>query len=113
MEKFLYFAKGSGANLTEEAYVVEAKNLACVVPRSETVTVAYFIKTDEDKDRITFTHDDTTETTGHRCREIAKAMAEAANSTSNLAMIDVIDFDNKKFMNNLSFVTSMLIDISV
>ena len=86
MKKFLYFATGGGANLTEESYIAEAESVSCVVPLNATTTSVYFTKTDENKDKISIVHDDTTTTTGHRCREIAEAIATAANSSPNINM---------------------------
>ena len=94
----LYFADGNGANLTKEAYVVDPTSLACVVPVTTTTTAAYFNRTATTRDKIVFTHDDKTTTSGHRCREIAFAIARAANSSlSEGTMIDMADLDNSKF----------------
>lgn len=112
MGKFLYFASGGGANLTEEAYVAEAENVSCIIPRTNSTTVIYFTKTDEDKDSIVLTHDNTTATTGHRCKDIARAIATAANSTPHGTMVDIVDLDNNVFFGNLNFITSMTITLN-
>jgi hypothetical protein len=113
MKKFLYFATGNGANLSEEAYIAEAESISCIIPLNNTTTSVYFTKTDENKDKIAFTHDDTTATTGHRCKDIAKAIATAANSNPGVNMVSVVDLDNKVFFNNLNFVTSMDITLNL
>ena len=113
MKKFLYFATGGGANLTEESYIAEAESVSCIVPLNATTTSVYFTKTDENKDKISIVHDDTTTTTGHRCREIAEAIATAANSSPNINMVSVIDLDNNVFFNKLNFVTSMEIKLNL
>ena len=113
MGKFLYFADGNGANLTEEAYVAEAESVSCVIPLNKTTTSVYFTKTDESKDKITLTHGDTTATTGHRCRDIAKAIATAVNSNPHSIMVDIVDLDNNKFFGNLSFVTGIDVTLNL
>ena len=114
MKKFLYFATGAGANLTKEAYVAEADMIASIVPVTTTTTAVYFNKTDETKDKIVFTHDNTTNTTGHRCKDIGKALAEAANAGPHVnGMTDVVDLDNSIFYGNLSFVTALAVTLDV
>jgi|TARA_R100000988_G_scaffold1103_1_gene1425 pyruvate/2-oxoglutarate dehydrogenase complex dihydrolipoamide acyltransferase (E2) component len=114
MKKFLYFATGAGANLTKEAYVAEADMIASIVPVTTTTTAVYFNKTDETKDKIVFTHDNTTDTTGHRCKDIGKALAEAANAGPHVnGMTDVVDLDNSIFYGNLSFVTALAVTLDV
>jgi len=119
MERYLYFANGSGANLTKEAYTAPASSIAGVVPELTTSTVVYFnknvgIDNTESKDAITFTHDDTTNTTGHRVKDIARAIAEAANAGPHTnGVVDVVDLDNNIFYGNLSFVTGLAVTFDV
>tara|TARA_R110002074_G_scaffold310146_1_gene480978 strand:- start:46 stop:417 length:372 start_codon:yes stop_codon:yes gene_type:complete len=119
MEKYLYFADGNGANLTTEAYTAPASAIAGVVPELTTTTVVYFNKSVgvdnlESKDAITFTHDNTTNTTGHRVKDIARAIAEAANAGPHVnGVVDVVDLDNSIFYGNLSFVTGVSIAFNV
>lgn len=109
----LYFADGNGANLTKEAYVVDGSALACVVPVTTATTAAYFTRTNSTRDKIVFTHDDKTTTSGHRCREIGAALAAAANSHMSAGtMIDIADLDNSKFFKNLSFITGLVVHLS-
>ena len=113
MKKFMYFADGNGANATTEAYAPEAGQLCGVKPVSVTTTVAYFMRSADAKDKIVFTHDDTTTTSGHRCREIAKALVEAANASPHVnGMTDVIDLDNSIYLSNLSFVTGIAVTLN-
>jgi hypothetical protein len=108
MKKFMYLAKGSGADLSGEAYACDANDVAAIKPESVTSTVLYVNRSDVSKDRIEFTHDDTTTTTGHRCREIAKAFAEAANAGPHVnGMTDIVDLDNSTFYSGLSFITAV------
>ena len=110
----MYFADGNGANLTKEAYVAEAGMIASIVPVTTTTTAVYFNKTDETKDKIVFTHDNTTNTTGHRCKDIGKALAEAENAGPHVnGMVDVIDLDNSIYHSNLDFITSFVITLDV
>ncbi len=114
MEKFMYFADGNGANLSGEAYVAEASMIASIVPVTTTTTAVYFNKTDETKDKIVFTHDNTTNTTGHRVIDIAKALAECANAGPHTnGMVDVIDLDNSIYYGNLSFITGLAVTLNV
>ena len=109
-KKFMYFADGNGANATGEAYAVEAGALVGVKPKTTTTTVAYFMRSADAKDKITFTHDNTTATTGHRCREISKALAEASNAGPHHdGMTDIADLDNSIFYSNLKFISALSI----
>jgi|TARA_R100000084_G_C4593976_1_gene119838 hypothetical protein len=112
MKKFLYFADGNGANLTGEAVTVLADNIKSIVPVTTTTTAMYFSDTDSVIDKIVFTHDDTTTTSGHRVREIAKAIAEAGNATAHInGLTDVVDLDNSIYYGNLSFITGLAITL--
>jgi hypothetical protein len=113
MKKFLYFASGAGANLTEEAYVAEADMISCVVPQTATKTAIYFSKTDNTKDKIVLSHDNKTNTSGHRIIDIGKALAEAANAGPHVnGIVDVVDLDNSIFYGNLSFITGVEIQLN-
>ena len=112
MKKFMYFADGNGANATTEAAAYEAGQLVGVKPKTVTTTVAYFMRSADAKDKITFTHDDTTTTSGHRCREIAKALATAANAGPHEDMVDIVDLDNSIFLSNLSFITGISVALN-
>jgi len=113
MKKFLYFASGSGANLTEEAYVAEANMISCVVPQTTTKTAVYFSKTDNTKDKIIFSHDNTTNNHGHRVFHIGRALAEAANAGPHTnGIVDVVDLDNNIFYGDLSFITAVEIQLN-
>ncbi len=112
MKKFMYFADGNGANLTGEAYVAEAGSVASIVPVTTSTTAVYFNKTDETRDKIVFTHDDTTNGVGHRVRDIAIAIAECSNAGQHFnGMTDVLDLDNGIFHGNLSFITGLAISL--
>ena len=110
----MYFADGNGANLTTEAYIAEAGMIASIVPVTVTTTAVYFNTTDETKDKIVFTHDDTTNGVGHRVRDIAKALAEASNAGPHVdGMTDIVDLDNSIYYGNLSFVTALAVSLNV
>ena len=111
----MYFADGNGANLTGEAYTASADQLMCVTPVSTTTTAAYF-KTATGIDSVLFTHDNTATATdgtavGHRCKDIARALAEVANAKPHHTMVDMVDLDNSLFYSNLSFVTGIAITL--
>tara|TARA_R110002020_G_scaffold464775_1_gene685832 strand:+ start:490 stop:861 length:372 start_codon:yes stop_codon:yes gene_type:complete len=119
MERYLYFADGNGANATTEAYTAPASAIAGIVPESTTTTVIYINKNVgldnlESKDTITLTHDNTTNTTGHRVKDIAKAVAEAANAGPHVnGVVDMVDLDNLIYYGNLSFVTAVAVAFDV
>ena len=119
MERYLYFADGNGANATTEAYTAPASAIAGIVPESTTTTVIYINKNVgldnvESKDTITLTHDNTTNTTGHRVKDIARAMAEAANAGPHTnGVVDMVDLDNKIYYGNLTFVTGVAVAFDV
>ena len=88
--------------------------IASIVPVTTTTTAVYFNKTDETKDKIVFTHDNTTNTTGHRVIDIAKALAEASNAGPHVnGMTDVVDLDNSIYYGNLSFITALTVSLDV
>ena len=84
----MYFSTGGAADGTGQAAAYEAGRLVGVIPLTVTTTGAYFRRniTEWDskggRDKIVFTHDDTTNGVGHRCKDIGKALAEAANSST-------------------------------
>jgi hypothetical protein len=118
MERYLYFADDI-TNSSGGSYTAPASAIAGVVPESTTTTVIYFNKNVavdnlESKDAITLTHDDTTNTTGHRVKDIARAVAEAANAGPHInGVVDVVDFENNIFYGNLSFVTGVAVELDV
>ena len=112
MDTYLYFAGedggGGAADGTGQAYLGKAKNLRGVLPISTTTTGIYFtsgkesIGDDAAVDLITVTHADTTQTTGHRCKLIARAVARAANATPHVnGIVDVLDHDNNIFFDGI------------
>ena len=109
----MYFATGGAADGTGQAATYEASNVAAVVPVTTTTTAVYFTKTDESRDKIVFTHDNTTATTGHRCGDIAKAIAQASTAgPHHSGMVDMVDLDNSLFYGNLNFVTALAISLN-
>ena len=119
MDKYLYFSEGGGANATTELYVAKASNITGIVPTGTTTTELFIRKkvgvdNKEVMDKITFTHDNTTNTTGHRVKDISKAVAQAANAGPHVAgMTDVVDMDNNIFLNNLSFITGTVVTLNL
>jgi len=123
-ERFLYFADGGAADGTLQGYTNTASNFRGVNPLAVNTTAIYFNAAhleDNDSpsvDRILVTHSDTTQTTGHRCKVIAKAMAESCNASLNTSgVIDVIDVDNStyypgidKIQNDASFGIAIVLD---
>ena len=112
MDTYFYFAGidggGGAADGTGQAYLGKAKNLRGVLPISVTTTGIYFnsgkesIGDDAAVDLITITHADTTQTTGHRCKLIARAVARAANATPHVnGIVDVLDHDNNIFYDGI------------
>lgn len=108
MDKFLYFAGvdggGGAADGTGQGYLGKAENFRGVMPISTTTTGIYFdsgkesIGDDAAVDLITVTHANTTTTTGHRCKAIARAMARACNASPHVnGIVDVCDVDNSIF----------------
>ena len=117
MDTYLYFAGidggGGAADGTGQAYLGKAKNLRGVLPISTTTTGIYFtsgkesIGDDAAVDLITVTHANTTKTTGHRCKDIARAIAQAANASPHVnGIVDVIDVDNSIYFNELKTISS-------
>ena len=118
MKKFMYFGTGGAADGTGQAAAYEAGKLVGIIPLTTTTTGVYFERNIGEfdnrsgRDKITLTHDNTTNTTGHRCKDIGKAMAEAANAGPHVdGMTDVVDLDTSVYLGNLSFVTAVAIDL--
>ena len=112
----MYFADGNGANLTGEAYTASGDQVMCVVPTSTTTTTAWFKRADMGRDKIVFTHPNTASATdgtsvGHRCKNIARAIAEVANAAPHHTMVDMVDLDNNLFYSDLSFVSAIAITL--
>ena len=119
MKKFLYFATGGAADGTAQAYTCEADSIAGLIPEATTETVLFInkksaIDNTESKDKIVFTHDDTTNTTGHRIKDIARAIAEASNAGPHVdGMTDMVDLDNSIYYGNLTFITALAVTLDV
>ena len=110
----MYFADGNGANLSGEAYTASSNQVMCVIPSSNVTTTVWFKRADMGRDKIVFTHDNTCTadpSPGHRCKDIAKAIAEASNANPHATMVDMVDLDNKIYYGNLSFVTGVAITL--
>jgi hypothetical protein len=111
MERYLYFADGTGATAIDDAYVVKASDIVGVCPELVTTTAIY-IKRNSDidntssRDKITVTHTDKTTTTGHQCQTLAKAIARACNAGPNTnGVIDVADKDNAIYFDGFQVVS--------
>ena len=117
-DTYLYFAGidggGGAADGTGQAYLGKAKNLLGVMPISTTTTGIYFKSGKESSnqddaatDVITITHANTTTSTGHRCKLIARACAYAANATPHVnGIVDVLDHDNTVFYDGIKEISS-------
>ena len=120
MKKFMYFNTAAIPTATKRIAAYEAGTLRGVAPLAAGTTAIYFERNlgewdnRSGRDRLTLAHDDKTATTGHRCKEIAKAVAIAANSGPHVdGMTDVVDLDNSIYLNNLSFITGVAVTLDV
>jgi hypothetical protein len=116
MKKLLYFSSGAGADATGETAAVAAEDICSIVPLTVTTTLIYYKGPGETINAVKLGHDDTSTTTGHRVKDIAKAIAHAANAGPHInGIVDMVDLDNSVFFNGLSFITacSMLLETSV
>ena len=120
MENYLYFGIGSGANATIEAALYPASKFIGVEPASATTTRIFFESKLNDVDAgggvgdfVEVTHADTHATAGsyHRCKLIAKAMAQAVNAGPHAdgKAISVIDADNGVYFGD---ITGIIADAS-
>ncbi len=133
MENYLYFATGDGADGANEIGMYPASNFYGVEPKDADKTYIWFkspINNTETAnmtipgarlvgdgsdlslgggrgDIVIVTHADTHETAGsyHRCKIIAKAMAEIANASPTGELISVIDLDNNIISKGLAEVS--------
>tara|TARA_R110000744_G_scaffold27394_1_gene66966 strand:+ start:334 stop:690 length:357 start_codon:yes stop_codon:yes gene_type:complete len=116
MKKLLYFSSGLGADATGETAAVAAEDICSIVPLTVTSTLMYYKGHGNTINAVKFGHDDTSTTTGHRVKDISKAIAHAANAGPHInGIVDVVDFDNSIFFNGLSFITActMLLETSI
>jgi len=115
MENYLYFGEGGGANATTEAALYPASRFIGVEPASATTTRIFFDSPMGDVDGgggvgdyVEVTHADTHATAGsyHRCKLIAKAMAQAVNAGPHAGggLISVIDADNGVYFGDISTI---------
>ena len=132
MENYLYFATGGGADGANEIGMYPASNFYGVEPKDTETTYIWFKSTVNDDggkldtipearlvgdgdlfvgggrgDIVIVTHADTHDTAGsyHRCKIIAKAMAEIANASPTGELISVIDLDNNIISKGLAEVS--------
>ena len=119
-ENYLYFAGidggGGAADGTEQAGCWACSRLAGVTPITATTTGIYFRSGLSDfdgggcaGDKIVITHNDQTdsEEAGHRCRIIAKAVAEACNAgPNNPGMVTFIDVDTPEYFGDIHSILS-------
>ena len=120
MENYLYFGTGAGANATVEAALYPVSKFIGVEPASATTTRIFFESKLNDVDAgggvgdfVEVTHADTHATAGsyHRCKLIAKAMAQAVNAGPHAdgKAISVIDADNGVYFGD---ITGIIADAS-
>ena len=116
-ENYLYFAGidggGGDADASADAGCWACSRLAGVSPVTATTTGVYFYSaldaggTDGTGDAIIITHADNTGTdeTGHRCKLIAKAVAEACNAKPHQpGMVTVLDADNDIYFGDINTI---------
>ena len=107
MKKYLFF---NDANANEN-YAVDADQITSIVPETTSTTAMYIKQHDRTVDKITFAHDDTSATTGHRVREIAQAIAQAANAGPHTdGFVDVLDIASSVYYNGISFITGYTLE---
>ena len=118
-ENYLYFAGidggGGDADASADAGCWSCSRLAGVSPVTATTTGVYFYSaldaggTDGTGDAIIITHANKTGTdeSGHRCKLIAKAVAEACNATPHQpGMVTVLDADNDIYFGDIATIKS-------
>ena len=118
-ENYLYFAGidggGGGADASADAGCWSCSRLTGVSPISATTTGVYFTSALADTaphaggagDLVTITHANKTGTdeTGHRCKLIAKAVAEACNAKPHQpGMVTVLDADNDIYFGDINTI---------
>ena len=109
---YLYFSEGGGADATTEAAMYPVSKFVGVEPQTATTTRIYFESPINNVDSgggvgdyIEVTHNDThAVAAGHRCRVIAKALAEACNAGPHAdgSSIAVIDVDNGVYFGGIA-----------
>ena len=120
-ENYLYFAGidggGGSADASADAGCWPCSRLAGVSPITATTTGVYFYSALSDAapfaggagDLVTITHGNETDAdeTGHRCKLIAKAVAEACNANPHQpGMVDVLDADNDIYFGDIATIKS-------
>ena len=118
-ENYLYFAGidggGGDADASADAGCWACSRLTGISPIIATTTGVYFTSALSDVapsaggagDLVTITHANKTGTdeTGHRCKLVAKAIAEACNATPhNPGMVTVLDADNDIYFGDIATI---------
>tara|TARA_R100001224_G_scaffold90386_1_gene59480 strand:+ start:366 stop:752 length:387 start_codon:yes stop_codon:yes gene_type:complete len=114
MENYLYFAEGGAAFASTEAAMYPASKFTGVSPINATTTRIYFESPINDVDSgggtgdyISVTHADTTnDLGGHRCKLIARAVAQAINAAPHAygGVVTVVDLKNDIYFGELASI---------
>ena len=113
-ENYLYFADADGADAAGDCGMYAASKFLGASAADATTTDLFFkggTGVGDSAEKITLTHADGTTTTGHKVKDLGRALAEAltAHPHSTGKIITVVDLTNSVFANGFEGVTGVAI----
>lgn len=116
MENYLFFADGDGVDATGDAGMYAASRFLGASAANATTTNLHFegaTGVGDGDELVVLTHADGTTTTGHKVKDLGKALAKllTAHPHAGGKVINVVDLTNSIFAEGFEGVTGVAITI--
>ena len=116
MENYLFFADGDGVDATGDAGMYAASRFLGASAANATTTNLHFegaTGVGDGDELVVLTHADGTTTTGHKVKDLGKALAKllTAHPHAGGKIINVVDLTNSIFAEGFEGVTGVAITI--
>ena len=116
MENYLFFADGDGVDATGDAGMYPASKFLGASAANATTTNLHFegaTGVGDGDELVVLTHADATTTTGHKVKDLGKALAKllTAHPHSGGKIINVVDLTNSVFAEGFTGVTGVAITV--
>ena len=116
MENYLFFADGDGVDATGDAGMYAASRFLGASAANATTTNLHFegaTGVGDGDELVVLTHADGTTTTGHKVKDLGKALAKllTAHPHAGGKVINVVDLTNSIYAEGFSGVTGVAITI--
>ena len=116
MENYLFFADGDGVDATGDAGMYAASRFLGAAAANATTTNLHFegaTGVGDGDELVVLTHADGTTTTGHKVKDLGKALAKllTAHPHAGGKVINVVDLTNSIFAEGFEGVTGVAITI--